>query len=198
MGKLHSLVVLLFFVCLSSCLTAEEYAGTAPADPDVLANEAGKIASAFASRLKPRLQAAMVKGGPAYAIEVCSTEAPSIAQQLSAETGWSVKRVSLRHRNPNARPDSFEKEVLQSFDQRHEAGEPAATISHTEVVSGKLRFLKAQGVEPLCLTCHGQQLPESVARRLSDLYPEDTARGYQAGEVRGAISLISPGIVPAK
>jgi hypothetical protein len=37
----------------------------------------------------------------------------------------------------------------------------------------------------LCLTCHGENLSDSISSKLSELYPEDRAVGYRAGDLRG-------------
>lgn len=148
------------------------------------------IVKRFGGTLKPQLKKALQGGGPLQAIEVCSQRAPEIAQQLSAETGWSVKRISLKPRNHNsAQPDAWETKILEQFNRRQRAGEAVTDISHAEVVSGQFRFMKAQGVAPICLTCHGQQLAPEVKRALERYYPKDSATGYSLGQIRGAFSL---------
>jgi hypothetical protein len=132
----------------------------------------------------------MNKGGPRYAIEVCARVAPAIADSLTAESGWLVKRVSLKSRNASrAEPDKWEQNVLFEFNRRQAEGEDAADISFGEVVNGQYRYMQAQGVEPLCLLCHGKGLSDEVETTLDQYYPDDWATGYSLGQVRGAISL---------
>ena len=69
------------------------------------------------------------------------------------------------------------------------AGEPAATIHFGQITGDNFRYLQAQGVEPICLVCHGQNLAEPVTATLQQYYPDDWATGYSLGQVRGAISL---------
>ncbi len=38
--------------------------------------------------------------------------------------------------------------------------------------------------------CDGENLSATVSETLENFYPDDRATGYQAGQVRGAISLI--------
>ena len=40
-----------------------------------------------------------------------------------------------------------------------------------------------------CLKCHGENLDPETAAILDELYPQDKARGYKAGQVRGAFTL---------
>jgi hypothetical protein len=160
------------------------------AQPVSMDQQAQELAGQFVSRLKPQLKQAMNKAGPGYAVEVCANIAPDIAATLSAESGWQIGRVSLKARNASqAEPDSWEQSVLYEFNRRQAAGEPAAQISFGEVVDGQYRYMQAQGVEPLCLVCHGKGLSEEVQLSLKKYYPDDTATGYSLGQVRGAISL---------
>ena len=158
-----------------------------------LQKEAIDIVKTFAGELKPKLKSAIQEGGLVNAIEVCSAEAPRIANQLSEETGWTVKRVSLKARNDaNAVPDEFERMVLTQFNERQAMGESVETIKHSAIVGHEYRFMKAQGVEGVCLSCHGSSLPAEVKQALSERYPNDQATGYSLGEIRGAFSLTKP------
>lgn len=158
--------------------------------PAALVNEASALTQRFMGTLLPTLQAAMDAGGPLNAVDVCAVEAPKIAQQLSEESGWDVTRVSLKARNDStAIPDGWEKQVLNVFDARQAAGESPATLNVAEVVNGSFRYMQAQGTMPLCLTCHGSEVTAEVLSAIRQKYPNDLAIGYQAGQVRGAISL---------
>ena len=159
-------------------------------DPAALKQEAIGIVKSFGGMLKPELKKALTEGGPAHAISVCSDRAPAIAQQLREQTGWYIKRVSLKARNAKtAIPDAWEAAVLQQFDQRQAAGESAAKMAYAEVVDGSFRFMKAQGVEAVCLSCHAAEIKPEVEAALKEKYPEDMARGYSLGQIRGAFSL---------
>ncbi len=83
-----------------------------------LRKEAINIVKTYSGTLKPKLKEAIQTGGLDHAIKICSTEAPKIANNLSGETGWSIRRVSLKPRNKsNAVPDAFERKVLNKFNQ---------------------------------------------------------------------------------
>lgn len=158
-----------------------------------LEKQASDITGQYVATLLPTLQQALASGGPVKGIEVCSTRAPEIAEQLSAETGWSVRRVSLKARNSQkATPDEWEREMLSRFDEHRRDGQGAAALNESAVVEGEFRYLQAQLAMPLCLTCHGSSLSEDVSTALEQHYPADMATGYEAGQVRGAISLRHP------
>ena len=158
-----------------------------------LEQEAAELAHQFIDRLKPQLKQAMADGGPTHAVEVCASEAPRIAESLSAESGWEVRRVSLKQRNASrATPDQWERNVLQQFDQRQLAGERPADIHFGEFTGESYRYMQAQGVEGVCLVCHGESVAAAIATTLEKYYPDDRATGYSMGQVRGAISLQKP------
>lgn len=154
-----------------------------------LAQEAAGLVKSFAGTLQPQLLSAIQHDGPAKAIEVCSVKAGEIATTLSAQSGWSIRRVSLQNRNPAAVPDAWEERVLKDFAARQQQGEPVDQMVYTEVVDGRFRYLQAQGVKPLCLGCHGENLAPAVQEALGKHYPADKATGYREGQVRGAFSL---------
>jgi hypothetical protein len=171
--------------------TAAIAAATEPEQTaDSYQQEARELAQEFVGLLKPQLKQALTEGGPARAIAICADVAPGIADALSTQSGWLVKRVSLKSRNASrAIPDTWERDVLETFDARQASGEGAAQISFGEITGKQYRYMQAQGVEPVCLTCHGKDLSPIVVETLRQYYPDDWATGYTLGEVRGAISL---------
>jgi len=151
------------------------------------------IIKEFFGNLKGELVSAMKQGGPVHAISVCNTVAPTLAHQQSEKHGWEVARTSLKVRNPDNAPDAWEKAVLDKFDQRKAAGEDPTKIAYYEVVEENgeryFRMMKAIPTGEVCLKCHGSNIAVPVRAKLDELYPGDTARGYSAGDIRGAFTL---------
>ena len=175
-------------LCLPFLLSFQ--AAATDIDQAQLKKEAVSIVQRFGGSLKPELQKAMKAGGPTHAISVCAEKAPAIAEGLRDDTGWYVKRVSLKARNNlTAIPDAWEKKVLEQFDQRQANGETAQKMAFSEVVDGKFRFMKAQGVETVCMSCHAAEIKPETEAALKEKYPLDMARGYSLGQIRGAFSL---------
>jgi len=141
------------------------------------------------------LKAAMTAGGPATAIGVCKERAPKIAAEAAQKTGFMIKRVSPKNRNPKGVPDAWESEALASLEQRLAAGEKPETLDMSAVVDtpeGKLfRYAKALPTQAVCLNCHGDpdRLSPEVKARLATEYPNDKAVGYSAGMIRGVLSM---------
>jgi Protein of unknown function (DUF3365) len=157
--------------------------------------EARTVALSVPPKLLAVLSAEIDKGGPAAAVGVCRERAPEMARSASAETGWSIRRVSLRPRNPKAVPDAWERAALEDFDRRAAAGESPMTLEKAELVqeNGRAvqRYMRALPVQQLCLQCHGagEQLNPAVVQRLRELYPEDRGTGYSVGQIRGAMTI---------
>jgi len=161
--------------------------------------EARKMAGTMVQTLGGRLQAAIKEGGPAAAIGVCTTVAPTIAGELSRQNGVKLTRVSLRVRNPLlGTPDAWEQGVLQSFEARLAKGEAADKLEFAETVTepaGKyFRYMKALPVQPVCVNCHGDaaNLAPEIKERIAREYPADRATGYLPGQIRGAVSVKRP------
>ena len=185
MMSLRSLVVLTLLMPLSA------YAETPEQAAALKAQEAMKE---FGMTLKATLQAAMKAGGPMNAIPVCHTEAPKIAQQMSAKHGVDIHRTSLKPRA--TAPTEWEMAVLEGFEQQKADGKPVGELVWKDVVEvdgqPTLRMMKAIGTEDVCLTCHGAAVKPEVTAKIAALYPDDKAMGFSAGDIRGAFSVSVP------
>jgi hypothetical protein len=148
------------------------------------AQEAGVIQGArLLAPFKRDLQQALLDGlaqGPEEAIAACRTRAPGIAEALSRD-GVRVGRASHRLRNlSNAAPD-WVAPILDEY-----ANEPSDRAPRTvSLGADRSGYVEPIVLQPLCLTCHGDNLAPEVASRIQELYPADRAVGYQAGDLRG-------------
>lgn len=177
---------------VSAALAVSFGATPALADEDALLAEARKVATMLPPKLIAALQDEIQKSGTEGAIPVCKDMAPKMAGEISQQTGWKIKRVSLKARNDaRAIPDPWEKAALEDFDKRAAAGEAAGKLEKGERLGSEYRFVKALPVQPLCLSCHGpaDQLSPGVRAALSQNYPNDRATGYAEGQIRGVISV---------
>jgi hypothetical protein len=180
---------------LAALLVAIACSTTASVNADPRTDEARMIVKEFAGALQGELKAAMKSGGPVQAVDVCHSRAPAIAAELASEHGWQVGRTSLKRRNPGNEPDAWETAVMEKFEMRKAAGEPASQLEFTEslVVDGKeqFRYMKAIPTQAICLTCHGgDNVAPEVAAAIERYYPDDRARGFSEGDLRGAFTLV--------
>jgi len=168
---------------------------SASADETPGLEAARKVASSVPPKLLQVLSTEIAKGGPESAIGVCRDKAPEMARSASEQTGWTIRRVSLRNRNPKAVPDPWERAALDEFDRRAAAGEDPATLEKGEIVSQgaqkEYRYMKALPVQQICLACHGpaDSLSPAVKAQLKQHYPDDKAIGYLPGQIRGAMTI---------
>ncbi|MCG6869223.1 MAG: DUF3365 domain-containing protein [Gammaproteobacteria bacterium] len=177
------------------CLTLGTTAAIAadPQEVDAYAAEARAAGTQLFIELKKVVTEAAQAKGAAAAIEVCNVKALPTSQRVSEETGMDVGRTSHKLRNPKNAPDAWEKKVLADFQARKAAGEPLEEMEYYEVVddNGKevFRYMKAIPLGGVCFNCHGTSLKPEVKARLDELYPEDKARGFIPGDLRGALTI---------
>jgi len=170
-------------------LTSPGWASPAP----LLATEARHAVQALAGALQSEMQEAMAQGGPLAAVRSCNAEAIPLTARIAREQGLQIGRTALRVRNPANSPDPWERRVLERFLQRQQAGEPLKGMSFSEVVEENgqrvFRLLQAIPTQPQCLGCHGENLEPALQHAIDSLYPADQARGFRAGDLRGAFSV---------
>lgn len=172
------------------------FAGVAHSqDKARLAEEGKALIGQFAGALKAELAGAIEAGGPVNAVEVCHMRAPEIAASVSgASEGWVIARSSHKLRNPSNAPDAFTEAAIEEFLARQEAGAVAADLVTTDIVDEEggpvFRMVKAIPTDALCLSCHGgAEVAPEVEAALARIYPQDEARGFRQGEMRGVFTL---------
>ncbi|MBT8088016.1 MAG: DUF3365 domain-containing protein [Gammaproteobacteria bacterium] len=155
--------------------------------------ESRELTARFGATLKGELKEALSSGGPTAAITVCKERAPLIAAELSRLSGAKVRRTSLRYRNPANAPEPWETKVLANFDELAAREDAAPELEyHVELDDGTVRYMAAIETQGVCLACHGSTLAGGVDEALQQDYPHDRARGYAAGDIRGAFSVTWP------
>lgn len=182
-------------VWISMALAIWVVAGSANAgEMDALVAEGKGLVQQFGGDLKAELLAAVEAGGPVNAINVCNLQAPAMAASISEASGWSVGRSSHLLRNPANAPDEFTAAAIEEFLARQAAGESSADLAKAAIVEENgqqvFRLVKAIPTGALCLNCHGGDNVKSViVEKLAELYPDDMARGFSEGEMRGVFTL---------
>jgi thiosulfate/3-mercaptopyruvate sulfurtransferase len=153
---------------------------TEPAVPAAELERARGAAKALTGELAARLMKEMQSGGPVQALTVCSEVAQEIARTHSAD-GVSVRRVSLKVRNPLNRPDAFEAERLARLEAAHRSGAMPEELSEVVERDGgrALRLMRPITAGKLCLACHGDPagFDPAVKAALAARYPDDAATG---------------------
>jgi len=171
---------------LACCLALSLPAQAESTDPLVAQGMA--LIVPFQQQLMATVKAARDSGGPQRAVQACQELAPQITHEHSGGS-WQIGRTALRVRNPDNAPDAWERKVLEQFRQRAAAGEQLEQMRYAERVGGELRLMKAIPTAEACLACHGHAVEPELAALIDQYYPEDQARGFEVGDLRGAFTL---------
>ena len=179
-----------------ACLSVPTPAMTAEDDMGSRIASSRAAIESLAGALAEQLSAAVAEGGPAAAVQVCSLAAPALADSVSSDRGWRIGRTSLRVRNPANAPDAWERAVLHDFEARKAEGADPTLLDYAEIVTAddrrSFRYMKAIVTGMTCIACHGSDLAPDIRARLDTLYPEDQARGFAPGDLRGAFTITQP------
>lgn len=158
-----------------------------PPPQDVL--EARKLVEKFHHELRSDLLQAIKTGGFAKAVEVCHIKSPEVAAQVGKSSGWTVKRISLKARNPQNTPTAEQKKILEYFASEQKQGKDIKTMEWWKKENGKFVYMKAIPTGGLCLTCHGTNIQPEIQQHIKKYYPNDMATGFKEGDLRGAFLL---------
>ena len=162
---------------------------------EILASRA--LAQQFGATLKEALEQAIQNGGPVNGVSVCHDKAGVIATEFAQDKDVLIGRTSLKIRNPENAPDNWELAVLKQFEARKAQGEAMESLEYATLIEddqGKktFRYMKAIPTAGLCVKCHGETIDPEVEAKLKALYPNDRARGFKEGDLRGAFTLSTP------
>ena len=110
------------------------------------------------------------------------------AKELSEESGWEIRQVATRYRNPAHEADEMAAVVIKRFEDIPELQDVWERIVVGEATGW--RYFYPIRVESACLACHGEKdsRPEFIVQG----YPEDTAYGFEEGDLRGLYSVFVP------
>lgn len=151
-----------------------------------IGNRASKLLlKTLGGNLKKRLK----KDGPAGALEFCATSAAKLTGEVDNKLGKnvSIKRITLKHRNPANEALGDEKEILQALEalNKNHIKLPRHLIQKK---ADKYIYYKPLVINKgVCLKCHGTNIKPNLAKKIKEYYPTDKAIGYKMGDLRGAI-----------
>jgi hypothetical protein len=187
------LVSTIMMVIVVGCTTTPEVSSP-PVDTQALQQEAKQVIAGYGKQLKGTMQTAFKQAGPTAALIACKASSAWIDHKANSNSDWEVGRTALKYRNPLNAPDDWELKVLEAFEERKAQGEDPSQIAYGEVVNEhgvkSYRFMKAiPTAQKPCTVCHGESIKPEITALLDQHYPNDKARGFKAGDIRGAFSL---------
>ncbi len=151
-----------------------------------IGNHASKLLlKTLGGNLKKHLKA----GGPADALNFCSMNAADLTAKVDNELGKdvSIKRITLKPRNPANEATGDEKavlEALQTLNENH-VRLPRHLVQKTQ--NGYKYYKPLRITKKVCLKCHGTNIDPKLKAEIAKRYPSDKATGYKMGDLRGAI-----------
>jgi hypothetical protein len=133
--------------------------------------------------LLAKLRSAMEAGGPAAAVEVCRTEARTIADAVALKQGIELGRTSHRVRNSANAPRPWARAIVEGSAGAKAAAEQIRVVDLGERVG----VLRPIGTADMCTRCHGAapDVKRNLGEALTSAYPQDRAVGFAAGDLRG-------------
>jgi hypothetical protein len=156
-------------------------------DEQALMEMGDGYATAAQSRLIGALLGQIEQEGIVSAISYCHSNAESLtAVDSLQEKGIIVSRVAQRNRNDgNAldKEDAIVFGLMKSKAKMVEGEERMLREEEEDIIFYKAIFLGM----PTCLKCHGkeEEITEEVMFEIDNLYPNDIARDFSLGDLRG-------------
>ena len=138
------------------------------------------------SNMKKKMKA----GGAMSALDFCSKEAYNLTEKVNKELkkGVSIKRISLKYRNPANKPEADEMKVLKALTQLKSADVILPKQIVQKVNATTYKYYKPLLInKKVCLKCHGDIQNKKLADAIAKKYPADKATHYKMGDLRGAV-----------
>ena len=172
----------LLTLLISSALLANEI-------PQEVIDKGEEVSQSLLKKLAPKLKHELQTNGLMSAMAFCNENAYILTEEVNLHQleGTSVKRISLKERNPANIPSADEKEVLESMQALHKEKKLPSFIVKEKEKSYK--YYKPLVIKKeVCLKCHGDiSKNEELTGFMKEHYPEDKATNYKLNDLRGAI-----------
>jgi len=148
-------------------------------------NDSNELIKHLAQNLKKTLVSAIKDKGLIGAVEQCNIEAPIISQKLSTKN-FKVSRIASKNRNPENKATLEQEQVLKFFEQEISLGKSPKNLYKVLETQDSIQYLKPIVTGKVCLACHGSNVSGELKAKISKLYPNDLATGFEEGSLRGA------------
>jgi cytochrome c553 len=158
---------------------------------DLPYNERGlQYALSTKAVLGQNLMGTIQKKGTVAALEFCNTKAYPLTDSMAVVHNANIKRVTDKPRNPYNLADSDELKHIEFFKQQ--IGENIEIEPIVTEREDKIQVYYPIVTNDMCLQCHGtpnENITKETLNKLTQLYPDDKAFGYNINEVRGMWSI---------
>lgn len=143
------------------------------------------IIKATFDTLRHTLGASIQRDGVEGAVQFCNVNAYPITGTLASEK-ILIKRVANRYRNPQNAPDSTDAVQWNVFATAKAAGDSLQPAIVRE--NDRVHYYKPIILQANCTVCHGtngKDISPAVASTIDSLYPNDNAKDFAVGDLRG-------------
>jgi len=151
---------------------------------------AKKAIKKLMKNMQKNFKSAMQKNGPVGAVDFCSNNAENIINQVnkSFKKNITIKRVTLKPRNPKDLAKDDEKEILTALEKLKQNKVLLPKLLIQKIDKTHTKVYKPIIVKAKCLICHGTEdkLDKKAYEAIKEKYPNDKAIGYKVGDLRGA------------
>ena len=179
---LSALIVFLLAACSSPKVDLTT------ADDESYLSAGDSISTAAQTILLKNVAQAMQAGGVTNAIDFCNEKAIPLTDSISTQYNKNIQRLSDRNRNPD---NVIESDLDESAWENIKLIMAASSKTKHLVMREKntVYYYKAISIGmPTCLKCHGDKSVEFdplALKLIAQKYPEDKAKDYKMGELRG-------------
>lgn len=152
--------------------------------------EAKALAAQLKSSLMKNLAAKIKSDGVEAAVPFCHANVKPIAKEAAKDylQKYEFGRTSHKIRNENNKPLAWQESYLLDFVGTFYDAKKTSTYAKVGVLpDGKKFYIEPLFVQPLCLSCHGENIAKNVASKIKSVYPNDAATGFKLNEFRGLI-----------
>lgn len=158
---------------------------------DLPYNEKGlQYALSTKAVLGQNLMGTIQKKGTVAALEFCNVKAYPLTDSMAVVHNANIKRVTDKPRNSNNLADSDELKYIELFKQQ--IGDNIEIEPIVVEQEDKVQVYYPIVTNDMCLQCHGtpkENITKETLNKLTQLYPNDKAFGYNINEVRGMWSI---------
>jgi hypothetical protein len=194
-------LALLGLLVIASCQNATQKTSSSNATDNSAISESDLIKADFLEQgtliaqmsgktLVTKLQGAISREGTSGAVEFCNLEAYPITDSLSLTFNADIRRAATRYRNPQNQANGLEAEQIEKWTRDMTNGiAPTAEVVAEE---DEYYYFAPILTAPFCLDCHGatgEQIDIQTASVIDRLYPNDGAKDFAAGQLRGIWSI---------
>lgn len=130
------------------------------------------------------------QNGTGEALSFCNEKALPLTDSMSNHFNIEIKRVSDKNRNPQNKANDEEISIIEKYKKTLKSNEKIEPI--LKASGDYSQFYYPIITNSMCIQCHGvpnQDISSEVSKKLTQLYPNDKATGYDINQVRGIWSI---------